>query len=110
MAEEFGFDPSEPRAEQGGTIPQALMLMNAKAVQRSIDGANAKTMLGQLLRENNNDEQLISQLYLRTLARHPSPNELATSIAHVKETNDREAAFEDILWALINSTEMLERR
>lgn len=110
MAEEFGFDPSEPRSEQSGAIPQALLLMNAKAVQRSIDAENPRTMLGRLLEKNTKDEEAVTQLYLRALARLPTANELATSVRHIQSTKERAAAFEDLLWALLNSTEMLQRR
>ncbi len=110
LAEEFGFDPSEPRGDQAGSIPQALMLMNAKAVQRSVDGRDPSTALAKMLAANSDNEQVAKQLYLRCLARAPTENELKTCLAHIRATGNRAEAFEDILWALINSTEMLHRR
>jgi hypothetical protein len=110
LAEEFGFDPSEPRDDQAGSIPQALLLMNAKAVQRGIDAGDTKTSLGKLLATTADDSRAIEWLYLRTLARHPSDQELRTCLDHLKSTNDRSAAFEDLQWGLLNSAEMLHRR
>jgi hypothetical protein len=49
-------------------------------------------------------------LYLRCLAREPKASELATCIDHVQAADDRTEAFEDILWALVNSTEFLNRK
>jgi hypothetical protein len=110
LAEEYGFDPSEPRDEQAGSIPQALLLMNSKAVQRAIDGDDPRTALAKLLDKTKDNTEVIEQLYLRSLARHPTEKELETCLNHVKKTGDRTEAFEDVLWALINSTEMLNRK
>ncbi len=110
FAEEFGYDPSDPRDEQSGSIPQALMLMNAKAIQRSIDGATSQTALGKLLAADLSDQQRITQLYLRCLGRTPTEQELKTSEQHIASTGNRTEAYEDILWALVNSTEMTLRR
>jgi hypothetical protein len=110
LSEEFDFDPSDPRGDQAGSIPQSLILMNAKGVQQSIDGGDAKTALGKLLADTTDDAEVTRQLYLRALGRQPTEKEQATCLAHVKTAKSRNAAFEDVLWALVNSTEMLVRR
>lgn len=110
LAEEFGFDPSEPRDEQAGSIPQALLLMNAKALQTEIDGTDTRTALGELLEESNDNEFVATQLYLRCLGRRPTANELKTCLDHVSGAKNRAEGFEDVLWALLNSTEMLQRK
>ena len=53
------------------------MLMNAKAIQRSIDGATSQTALGKLLAAELKDEQRITELYLRCLGRAPTEAERA---------------------------------
>lgn len=106
----FGFDPSLPRDEVAASIPQALLLMNSPVVNRAINGRNAATVLGKLLAEKNDDETVATELYLRCLAREPRPEELTACLKHVKESGDRAEAFEDVLWALVNSTEFLHRR
>jgi len=106
----FGYDPSVSRDEVTGAIPQALMLMNSPVVNQGISGANRRGALGRLLAGVNEDDQLATELYLRVLARMPSESELQTCLNYVKETNNRREAFEDILWALVNSTEFLYRR
>jgi len=110
FAEEFGFDPSDPRDEQAGSIPQALMLMNSKAVQRSVDAAAAGTAINKLLAGDLKDEQVVEQLYLRSLGRRPTDQEQTTCLEHFATVGDRAEACEDILWALVNSSEMLQRR
>jgi hypothetical protein len=106
----FGYDPSILRDEIVGSIPQALFLMNSPELARSMAGRQQNTSLGRLLAEVSDDEDLVSELYLRCLAREPKPTELATCLEHVRGGASRPDAFEDILWALVNSTEFLNRK
>ena len=53
---------------------------------------------------------VVRTLYMGVLARKPSDKETKLTLAHVKNVNDREAAFEDILWSLVNSAEFTSRR
>ena len=105
----FGYDPSLPREEVVGSIPQALLLMNSQPLSSALDGDRQFTALGRLLREEADDRGVTQQLYLRTLARHPTPEEVATCLDHVRLTGDRAEGFEDIFWALINSAEFVHR-
>jgi hypothetical protein len=106
----FGFDPSSPRDELTGSIPQALFLMNSPMIQGALDGRRSNTVLGQLLSQIKDDETLVSELYLRCLAREAKASEVRTCLDHVRETTSRSEAFEDILWALVNSTEFTHRK
>ncbi len=83
--------------------------MNAKAINDAIRADVADSALGTLLAEIDNDEEIIVELYLRTLARQPKESEIETCEKYVAEVGDRAAALEDVLWALINSTEFLYR-
>jgi hypothetical protein len=106
----FGYDPSERRDEVAGTIPQALTMMNSTFFAGLLDAKSSRTGLGKMLNEIKDDRALISELYLRTLAREPSKKEVDTCLAHVASVKERTEAFEDIHWSLINSTEFLYRR
>lgn len=105
----FAYDPSERRDDVTGSIPQALLLMNAPLVNQAIDGKSASTMLGKLLSKVSDDEEVTVELYLRLLAREPKNDELTICLDHVKQTGNRAEAFEDILWTLINRTEFIHR-
>ncbi len=109
MARVFGFDPSDPRDEISGAIDQALMLMNAPALDKAMRAEKGQTMLGRMLAETDDDEAVVVELYLRCLAREPEDAEIETCLEYVGQLDDRGEAFEDILWALINSTEFLYR-
>ncbi|MEX0678808.1 MAG: DUF1549 domain-containing protein [Pirellulales bacterium] len=106
----FGYDPSMLRDDVAGSIPQALFLMNSPELARAMGGRQRGTSLGRLLAEVPEDKDLVGELYLRCLAREPKPTELATCLDHVRAADDRTEAYEDILWALVNSTEFLNRK
>jgi hypothetical protein len=106
----FGYDPSTPRDEVTGSIPQALLLMNGQQINRAINGTARFTELGKLLTSTSDNEAVTTELYLKCLGREPNKGELQTCLAHVKDGKSRAAGFEDILWALVNSTEFLERK
>ncbi|MCE9546168.1 MAG: DUF1549 and DUF1553 domain-containing protein [Planctomycetia bacterium] len=106
----FGFDPSVPREEVSASISQALLLMNGPQLSHGLKGDNPQGMLGKLLLSESHDDLVATELYLRTLSREPSEKELAVVIEHVHSTSKRSAAFEDVLWALINSAEFRQRR
>lgn len=105
----FGVDPSTPTDDIMGTIPQALFLMNGPQLNNAIS-ARPNTMLGKLLMSTPDNRAVLNMLYLRALARTPSASEVETCGEYIMSVGDRKAAFEDILWALINSTEFVSRR
>jgi hypothetical protein len=105
----FGVDPSTPSDEVFGTIPQALFLMNSPLVTKEIQ-ARPKSMLGYLLITHPDNRSILDILYLRALGRRPTDKEVRTCSNFLHGVGDRAEAFEDILWALLNSTEFLSRR
>ncbi|HEY1602789.1 MAG TPA: DUF1549 domain-containing protein [Pirellulales bacterium] len=106
----FGYDPSAERDEVSASIPQALLMMNSPLLQRAINAKSAGAVLDKLLAQNSDDENVTTELYLRCLAREPKPAEMAECLSYVRSIDDRGEAFEDVLWALINSTEFTHRK
>lgn len=105
----FGYDPSQPREEIGASIPQALMMMNSPLIHQAIS-AFRRDALGGILASNRDDKGALLELYLNTLGRSPSKQEVETCLAYVGQVGNRQEAFEDILWSLINSTEFTVRK
>jgi hypothetical protein len=105
----FGYDPSEPRDEVNGSVPQALTLMNGRMIERLISRRGPLGGLSRLLREFPQDEALVKELYLRALTREPSRRELAAVSGHLRTADNRAEAFEDLIWALINASEFIHR-
>jgi len=110
----FGYDPSASREEVASSIPQALALMNGPQFNRALLGRNKRTLLGHLLTEITDENSLIEELYLRCLSREPTAGELARALNYLEEMKSdhsrwRQQAYEDLLWALINSVEFRYR-
>jgi hypothetical protein len=105
----FGFDPSTRPEEVNGTIPQALFMMNSGFVN-SLIRATGQTRLHQLLDKYKNDDDAIMELFILVHAREPSAREAQTCRDYIREFNNRQEAFEDILWSLLNSTEFQSKR
>jgi hypothetical protein len=106
----FGYDPSDPREIVGGSIPQTLAMMNGQRINQVVRGQNRNTNLGELISRISDDESLIVELYLRTLSREPTAEEMKTSLAYRRTVPRRADAFEDLFWALLNTAEFAHRR
>jgi hypothetical protein len=63
--------------------------------------------LRELLADKRPDSEKLRDLYLISLSREPSTEEAAAMLAHLKKKGDARAAYEDILWALLNTKEFL---
>jgi hypothetical protein len=105
----FDFDPSLKPDEVEGSIAQVLMLMNNPTINGKMKG-NGQTPLAEILKEHKDDEGALKALYQRTLARQPTAKELDKCRAYIKKIANRNEAFEDIQWTLVNSTEFQTKR
>jgi hypothetical protein len=105
----FLFDVDEESHPAGfeGTIPQALMLMNGRPVVRVTNTARHGALL-KILSMPEDDDHKLETLFLRTLSRRPTPAENAQLVAFVAETGGQKLErFEDLMWALLNSSEFV---
>jgi len=106
----FGYDPSDPRETISRSMSQALAMMNGANLNLAIRAVSDNTVLGRLLDGIDDDEMVIHELYLRTLSREPTKNEMITALQYCRTGNNRNLAFEDLFWALLNSSEFSHRR
>jgi hypothetical protein len=106
----FGYDPSDPRASVSASIPQALAMMNGTRMNLAIRAVDRDTVLGRLLKDIKENEALVEELYLRTLSREPTEKERVAALEYIETVNSRPTAFEDLFWALLNSSEFSHRR
>jgi hypothetical protein len=107
--EEFSFDPSLKADEVEGSVSQALFMMNSPALNNRIQ-ARGTNLLGRILTAYPDNDEALRMVYLRTLARKPTDKEIEKCRDFLKKAGSRNEAFEDILWALLNSTEFQTKR
>jgi hypothetical protein len=105
----FGIDPSVPKDEITGTIPQSLMMMNSRIFRAGM-AAKGQTRLGTILKQHRDDREALRELYLLVLAREPSAKEVEICLEYIAEVKARPEAFEDLMWSLLNSSEFISRR
>jgi Protein of unknown function (DUF1549)/Protein of unknown function (DUF1553) len=107
--DEFSFDPSMKADDVESSIPQALLMMNNPQINQKIQ-ARGTNLLGRILTAYPDNDDALRMVYLRALARKPTDREMERCRGYVKKADSRAEAFEDILWALINSTEFQTKR
>ena len=106
LANIFKINPSIPQRDLEGSIQQALLLMNNRALQQRLKNSPLKKRLV-AVRDN---ERMLQDLYLEVLARTPSSVETQRGLRYIKQTGNRTEAIEDLIWVLVNSTEFITKR
>jgi hypothetical protein len=88
-------------------LAQSLHLLNSNEIQNKLTGGSAKA--AQLANDKaRSHAEKLRELYLLTFAREPREEELTIAIGHInKNEADPKKAYEDIIWALINTKEFL---
>ena len=97
----------ECERESDGNLAQALQLINGPTVNSKVRDPNNR--LGKLLAAKASDTERLTDLYYAALARPPFEDEQKVALAHVAKAADKRKAWEDVLWALINTREFLFR-
>ena len=85
---------------------QALHFLNGKALQARVLNPNGRAAL--LTRQKLTDKEIVTELYLWSIARHPNTKELQVGGDFLKTHADRRMeAVQDLFWALLNSRDFL---
>ena len=97
----------ECERESDGNLAQALQLINGPTVNEKVRNPNNR--LGKLLGSKMSEGEVLTELYYAALSRPPFADEQAVALAHVAKAADKRKAWEDVLWALVNTREFLFR-
>jgi hypothetical protein len=94
-----------------GTILQALMMMNGKDINDAIT-RKEKGTLADIVRDRKGQSRLIiNDLFLATLNRPPSQTDINKILAAARRLRGRDkdaiAPYQDLFWALLNSSEFM---
>jgi hypothetical protein len=87
------------------SITQALHLLNAPEIAAKI--SHRKGRARQLADSTLSPEQIIDELFLSTLSRFPNEQERELISGVFADSENRRAAAEDILWAIMNTKEFV---
>jgi hypothetical protein len=104
------FSSQEKRTEVQTSILQALALMNGKLVDDATSLEKSKTLAAVVDSPFFDHAARIETLFLATLSRKPSAEELAPLVKYVDaggSKNDPKGALADVFWALLNSAEFM---
>jgi hypothetical protein len=88
-------------------LAQSLHLLNSSEIQGKLTAGSGSA--ARLAADKDRDHATkIRELYLLAFARPPLDDETAIAIAHIEKCGDDvKRAYEDIVWALINTKEFL---
>jgi hypothetical protein len=108
------FSNNDRRTERQTSILQALYLMNSKWMADQVErpGGNLDLIAAAETRLNGEKVTVagrITDLYVISLSRKPTPQELERMVKYVDSApgGDTKKALADIFWALLNSAEFL---
>jgi len=91
------------------TLSQTLHLINGQTIDKTF--TRNPQLIPRLMKEHPDDpESIVRKLYIRSLTRQPSEKELESMLAMHPESKDyktRMYYFNNIAWALVNSSEFL---
>lgn len=99
---------SDPPCERDKdlSVVQSLHLMNSKALQAKLSHQAGRAR--RLAESNESPEAIVTELYLATLSRFPTAEELSLACtAFAAPGATRQSATEDVFWALLNSAEFV---
>jgi hypothetical protein len=85
------------------SLRQSLLLIGGDVVEGKVSNLNG--YLANLLELSPEPEEIVENLYLRTLCRPPSAEELSHWSRELKQAASLREAAEDLFWALLNSRE-----
>lgn len=101
----YTFDDDEMNEAEdfSGTITQALLLMNSDITEK-ISEMKPGNFISQIMKKEKDPEERINLIYLNTLGRFPTEKEMETAL---KISGEKEDGYEDLQWAMLNSSEFI---
>jgi hypothetical protein len=94
-------------------LAQALHLLNSDEVQNKLARAGGRA--DKMAKDKRPDAEKVSELFLWAFGRKPTEDQLNVALEHIgdgdsskkgsKKSRPKQTAYEDILWALLNSKE-----
>ena len=87
------------------SLAQGLELVNSEEIQRKLTSETG--FIHQLTNRDDPLEENITDIFLRTLGRHPHADELETATEFINSEPDQPDAYRSLLWSLLATNEFL---
>lgn len=96
---------SSCECERGGeaNLSQALHLLNSTEVQGKLTAESSRATT--LATDARPDAEKVTELFIRFFARPPRDEEMKTSLDYINGKQDKKVAYQNLIWALINTKE-----
>jgi hypothetical protein len=99
----FG-EPTNGLGEFQGSLSEHLFLNNSSQVRAFVQRRKGN-LTDQILTSKEPWETRVEKMYLSVLNRPPKPKELEAFVSYIKRESKPDAAVEDAIWVLLNSSE-----
>jgi hypothetical protein len=86
------------------TLSQSLHLLNGDTTGSKIAGGG---LIAKRIAEKKTPNEIIEELYIRTVSRKPSPAETAKLTELIAPIPNKQQALEDVFWSLLNTREFM---
>lgn len=86
-------------------LPNKLYMMTDPALLAKISAPSGR--LGKLLKTKMTDDDILDELVLATLSRFPTATERQAFHGYLQKAANRQSAFADVTWALLNTKEFI---
>lgn len=87
------------------SLLQVLSLANHPQIWKKISDPSGR--VAKLMKEVSDPAKRIEELYLSSVNREPTEEEVAFCLAHLKNAASEEKALQEVLWCLLNTKEFL---
>ena len=87
-------------------LAQALHLLNSQEIQNKLAAGNGRADL--LAKDPRPDAEKVEEMFYWAFSRRPSPEHLQVALEHIsRHAMNKKLAYENILWALLNTKEFV---
>lgn len=98
--------PCECERGTDASLAQSLYLLNSPELQGKISAKAGRVAL--LVKdEAQTDQQKLRSLYFWVYSRPPKQAEIDLFLPYIEKKDDKQSAFEDVLWTLMNANEFI---
>ena len=89
-------------------LAQALHLLNSDEVQSKLSRGGGRADALASPNDKRSEAEKVEELFLWAFAHKPTPDQLHTALAHIERNKkNKKIAYENILWALLNTKEFV---